>query len=44
MPQVEDLRYVPQHRLESWGVPLKLPLDMVSKASKAEADESVCAA
>lgn len=24
--QVEDLRYVPQHRLESWGVPLKLHL------------------
>ena len=24
--QVDDLRYVPQHRLESWGVPLKLPL------------------
>eukprot|EP00435_Cladocopium_sp_Y103_P019474 s3_g4.t1 len=24
LEKVEDLRYVPQHRLESWGVPLKL--------------------
>eukprot|EP00434_Breviolum_minutum_P030579 symbB.v1.2.027041.t1/scaffold2746.1/size71737/10 len=39
LEKVEDLRYVPQHRLESWGVPLKLIDEIYDFLAENEADE-----
>jgi len=39
LEKVEDLRYVPQHRLESWGVPLKLIDEIYDFLAENEVDE-----